>query len=50
MLPTHPLRLRWIARYLKESLNLAIDLFTSKADFAFDDGDQYLEWLESRCR
>ena len=48
MLPTHPLRLRWIARYLKESLNLAIDLFTSKADFAFDDGEQYLEWLESR--
>lgn len=48
MLPTHPLRLRWIARYLKESLNLAIDLFTGKADFAFDDGEQYLEWLESR--
>lgn len=48
MAPTHALRLRWIARYLAESDNLAEALLSGRADFSVDDGNQYLEWLETR--
>ncbi|WP_333710204.1 FtsK/SpoIIIE domain-containing protein [Malikia spinosa] len=48
MVPTHALRLRWIARYLSESGNLARALLSGQAGFSVDGGDQYLEWLETR--
>ncbi len=49
LLPTHPLRLRWIARYLEESARLLSNKLIGKDTFAVQDGDFYLEWLEGRC-
>ena len=46
MLPFHPLRLRWIARYLDESKILAEKFLSGEATFAGGDGDYYLNWLE----
>lgn len=47
MLPTQPLRLRWIASYLNRCLTLASSCMTGAASFSTDEGDQYLDWLES---
>lgn len=49
LLPTHPFRLRWIARYLQESVRLLSNTLTGKDAFAVQDGEYYLEWLEERC-
>lgn len=49
LLPTHPFRLRWIARYLEESARLLSNTLIDQNTFAVQDGDFYLEWLEARC-
>ncbi|MBT2303974.1 DNA translocase FtsK [Variovorax paradoxus] len=48
MLPSHPLRLRWLARYLEASAALAVKCLSGETAFATGEGDQYLDWLESR--
>lgn len=48
MLPSHPLRLRWLACYLEASATLAVKCLSGETAFATGDGDQYLDWLESR--
>ena len=47
MLPTHPLRMRWISCYLSRCLQLAASCMTGVATFATGGGEQYLDWLES---
>lgn len=46
MLSFHPLRLRWISRYLEESRKLAERFLSGDAIFADGRGDFYLDWLE----
>jgi S-DNA-T family DNA segregation ATPase FtsK/SpoIIIE len=46
MLSFHPLRLRWISRYLEESRKLAERFLSGDALFADGRGDFYLDWLE----
>lgn len=48
MVPSHPLRLRWLAGYLEASAALAVKCLSGETAFATGDGDQYLDWLESR--
>lgn len=47
MLPTHALRMRWVASYLQRCLKLASSCMTGIATFSVSDGDQYLDWLET---
>ena len=47
MLPTHPLRLRWISSYLQRCLRLAESCLNGLASFATGEGEQYLDWLEA---
>lgn len=47
MLPLHPLRLRWISAYLKNSIELASQCLGNQAEFATGDCEQYLDWLET---
>jgi S-DNA-T family DNA segregation ATPase FtsK/SpoIIIE len=47
MLPTHPLRLRWICCYLEETRKLAEAFLSGEADFADGEGDTFLNWLEN---
>lgn len=47
MLPTQPLRIRWIASYLQRCLSLATSCMTGFAAFATGEGEQYLNWLEA---
>lgn len=46
MLPTQPLRLRWIAGYLEKCAQLASACLEGRAGFATGDGEKYLDWLE----
>lgn len=46
MLPTQPLRLRWIAGYLEKCAKLASTCLEGRAGFATGDGEKYLDWLE----
>ncbi len=46
MLPLHPIRLRWIARYNERCVRLAVDCLVGQRGFATGDGLQYLSWLE----
>lgn len=48
MLASHPLRLRWLASYLEASATLAVKCLSGETAFATGEGDQYLDWLESR--
>lgn len=47
MLPTQPMRMRWIASQLQRCLNLASSCMTSSAVFSTAEGEQYLDWLET---
>jgi S-DNA-T family DNA segregation ATPase FtsK/SpoIIIE len=47
MLPTHPLRLRWICCYLEETRRLAEAFLSGGAAFADGEGDTFLNWLEN---
>lgn len=47
MLPTQPMRMRWLASYLQRCLKLASSCMTGATSFSVADGYQYLEWLES---
>lgn len=49
LFPTHPLRLRWIGRYLDESGRLLFASLSGETGFAGQDGESYLDWLERRC-
>lgn len=46
MLATHPIRLRWISAYLKETQGLAASFLSDDAAFADGEGELYLDWLE----
>lgn len=46
MLPSHPVRLRWICRYLEQTRKLACDFLSGEAAFADGEGRVYLDWLE----
>lgn len=48
MLPTHPLRLRWVSAYFAESVKLATSFLTGHSRFIMNDGERYLNWLEKR--
>lgn len=48
MLALHPVRLRWICKYLAESSELARACLSNETAFADGAGDHYLGWLESR--
>lgn len=48
MLPTQPLRLRWIGHHLDSSSRLLVSLLEGRSGFAARDGESYLEWLENR--
>lgn len=48
MLVSHPLRLRWLAGYLEASAILTVKCLSGETAFATGEGDQYLDWLESR--
>lgn len=48
MLPTHPIRLRWMSAYLKKSIELTVACLTGDLNFSVADGSEYLEWLEAR--
>jgi S-DNA-T family DNA segregation ATPase FtsK/SpoIIIE len=47
MLPTHPLRLRWISSYLQRCCRLAESSLNGLARFTLGAGEQYLDWLEA---
>lgn len=46
MLPLHPIRLRWICRYLEQTRRLAHDFLSGEAGFTDGEGEYYLDWLE----
>lgn len=46
MLPLHPIRLRWVSRYLERCAKLATSCLDGKAGFTMGEGEQYLDWLE----
>lgn len=46
MLPSHPVRLRWICRYLEQTRKLACDFLSGETAFADGEGRVYLDWLE----
>lgn len=46
MLPSHPLRLRWIARYLDETTRLASQALQGNLSLCSANPDFYLNWLE----
>lgn len=46
MLPFHPIRLRWICRYLEQTRRLAHEFLSGTASFSDGEGDFYLDWLE----
>lgn len=46
MLLSHPIRLRWICRYLEQTRKLACDFLSGDAAFADGEGRVYLDWLE----
>ena len=48
MLPTQAHRLRWIGEFLHEARSLLQASLEGKASFAADNGESYLNWLESR--
>jgi S-DNA-T family DNA segregation ATPase FtsK/SpoIIIE len=45
MLPTHPLRLRWIARYLERSEELAERALSGSLDLNEENSELYLDWI-----
>lgn len=45
MLQTHPLRLRWIARYLERSEELAERALTGNLDLNEENSELYLDWI-----
>jgi len=47
MLPVHPIRLRWIACYLEQTIKLAREFLSGESGFADGDGDYYLNWFEN---
>lgn len=47
MMPIHPIRLRWIANYLDQTIKLARDFLSGKSAFADGEGDYYLDWFEN---
>ncbi|MDL5030963.1 FtsK/SpoIIIE domain-containing protein [Pelomonas sp. APW6] len=46
MLPLHPIRLRWICRYLEQTRRLAHEFLAGTASFSDGEGEFYLDWLE----
>lgn len=46
MLALHPIRLRWVCGYLKQTRRLAEAFLSGDAGFADGQGDFYLDWLE----
>jgi S-DNA-T family DNA segregation ATPase FtsK/SpoIIIE len=46
MLPLHPIRLRWISRYLEQTRRLAHEFLSGVASFSDGEGEFYLDWLE----
>lgn len=46
MLPLHPIRLRWICRYLEQTKRLAHEFLSGAASFCDGEGELYLDWLE----
>jgi len=47
MLPLHPIRLRWICRYLEQTRRLAQDFLSGEACLSDGEGEFYLDWLEN---
>lgn len=47
MMPIHPIRLRWIANYLDQTISLAQDFLSGESAFADGEGDYYLDWFEN---
>lgn len=47
MLPSHPLRLRWIAQYLSASSRLACESLEGTLKLNESNPEAYLDWLES---
>lgn len=47
MLPSHPLRLRWIARYLERSEHLAFRALSDQLKLNIENGDLYLDWISN---
>lgn len=47
MLPSHPLRLRWIAGYLEATTRLALHALEGTLELCSANSDFYLDWLES---
>jgi len=47
MMPLHPIRLRWIASYLSQTMKLAQEFLTGESSFADGEGDYYLDWFEN---
>lgn len=48
MLALHPIRLRWVCGYLRQTRTLACDLLSGDAAFSDGEGRFYLDWLENR--
>ncbi len=48
VLPTHPLRLRWLGAYLSESQKVLKSVLDDEIKFATRGGESYLDWLEDR--
>lgn len=48
ILPTHPLRLRWIGAYLSESKKVLTSVLDNNAKFVARNGETYLNWLVER--
>ena len=47
MMPLHPIRLRWIACYLDQTIKLAQQFLSGESSFADGEGDYYLDWFEN---
>lgn len=47
MMPLHPIRLRWIAGYLEQTIKLAQEFLSGESGFADGEGDYYLDWFEN---
>lgn len=47
MLPSHPLRLRWIAKYLERSEQLASRALSGQLKLNVENGELYLDWISN---
>jgi len=45
ILPTHPFKLRWLARYLQKSEELAVKALAGELPLNRQNGDLYIEWI-----